>query len=80
MLLTRESMENKLHQILEVLPMDKLNQLVDFAEYLKSREEWDATLELLADPVMRQDVEQGRQQANKGEGRNWREARPHAQS
>ena len=66
-----------IHQRLEVvlseLPPNKLEQVVDFAEYLKSREEWDATLELLNDPDMRRDIEEGREQAKRGEGRSWRE-------
>ena len=58
--------------IAELLPK-KLEQLVDYAEYLKSREEWDATLELMNDPSMQQDVDEGRNQSARGEGRKWRE-------
>jgi hypothetical protein len=47
--------------------------VVDFAEYLKSREEWQATQELMSDPAMREDVEEGRAQAAHSEGRSWRE-------
>jgi len=36
-------------------------------------EEWDATQELMRDPAMREDVEEGRAQAARGEGRSWRE-------
>ena len=47
--------------------------MADFVEYLKSREEWEATQELIANPAMRKDVEEGRAQAARGEGHPWRE-------
>jgi hypothetical protein len=53
--------------------LKRLEQLVDYAEYLKSREEWDATLELMNDPSMRQDLDEGQKQSALGEGRKWRE-------
>ena len=65
-------MEN-LELAIEDLPVDKLLQLIDFAEYLKSREEQEATLELMNDPGMAQDVIEGRKQASRGEGHAWRE-------
>jgi hypothetical protein len=40
---------------------------------MKSREEWDATLELMNDPSMRQDVDEGRKQSACEKGRKWRE-------
>ena len=38
-----------------------------------SRDEWDATIGLLNDPGARRDVEEGREQALRSEGRSWRE-------
>jgi len=70
---TRRSLEERLGEIAGALPLKKLRQLVDFAQYLSSREEWEATLELLSDPGMARDIEEGKAQASKGEGRNWRE-------
>jgi|GEM_PF-2192978 len=55
------------------LPPKIVEQVADYAEYLKSREEWEATQEILNDPSMRRDVEEGRAQAKRGEGRPWRE-------
>jgi len=69
---TRRSLEERLGEIAGALPLKRLRQLVDFAQYLSSREEWEATLELLSDPGMARDIEEGKAQASKGEGRNWK--------
>ena len=70
---THERIQQRLETVLTALSPGKLEQVVDFAEYLKSREEWEVTLELMNDPAMREDVEEGRAQAARGEGRRWRE-------
>ncbi len=68
-----DTIQERLEAILAELPPEKLEQVADFAEYLKSREAWNATQELMSDPAMRADVEEGRAQAARGEGRSWRE-------
>ena len=67
-----KNIQERLRSAIAELPPKKLEQLVDYAEYLKSREEWDATLELMNDPYMRQDVDEGRKQSARGEGNKWR--------
>ena len=69
----RKQIQQRVETALTALPSKKLEQVADFAEYLKSREEWEATLELMNGPAMREDVEEGRAQATCGEGRRWRE-------
>ena len=69
----RERVRERLEGALAELPTRKLEQVADFVECLKSREDWEATQELMGDPVMRKDVEAGREQAARGEGRPWRE-------
>lgn len=68
----RRRIQERLEDTLAELPTKKLEQVADFAEYLKAREEWDATQELMNDPGMRKDIEEGRAQAERGEGRPWR--------
>lgn len=63
----------RLESVLSTLPLQKLEQVIDFAEYLKSREEWEATQEILNDPEMCKDALEGRAQSKRGEGRSWRE-------
>ena len=72
--MARKQIQQRLEAALTALPPRKLEQVADFAEYLRSREDWEATLELVNDPAMREDVEEGRAQAARGEGRRWREA------
>lgn len=69
----RKHLQQRLNTVVSGLPLKKLEQLADFAEYLKSREDWEATLELINDPSMRRDVDEGRKQAEQGEGISWRE-------
>ena len=70
---TVASAKRRLTEAVEGLPRKQVEQLADFAEYLKSREEWEATRELLSDPGMRADVEEGRTEAASGRGRGWRD-------
>lgn len=67
--------KDRLESLIAALPSKKLQQLLDFAEYLKAREDWAATRELIEDPEMSTEVEEGRAQAARGEGRSWREIR-----
>jgi len=76
----RKHIEQRLKAVIDELPPKKLEQLADYAEYLKSREEWIATLELLNDPSMRKDIEEGRAQATRKEGRRWREIQQRVRS
>ena len=73
MAISRTKIKERLEIAIEDLPMNKLLQVIDFAEYLKSHDEQEATLELMNDPGMSQDVNEGREQAVLGEGRAWRE-------
>ncbi len=73
-------LQERLQAALAELPPKKVEQVIDFAEYLKSREEWDATIELLNDPEMRRDIDEGREQAARGEGKPWREVRQNVRS
>ncbi len=66
----------ELKGVMQDLTAEKLELLVDFASYLKSKEEWDATHELLADPGMAEGLAEGQRQARKGEGRSWRNVKP----
>ncbi len=75
-----KNIHERLDAILSSLPPQKLEQVVDFAEHLCSREEWDATLELLNDPGMRRDVDRGREQVRRGETHSWREIQKNVRS
>ncbi|HIN65917.1 MAG TPA: hypothetical protein EYM95_14840 [Candidatus Obscuribacterales bacterium] len=70
---THKHLQERLEAALAELPTKKLEQVVDFAEYILSCEEWDATQELMKYPAMREDVEEGLAQAARGEERSWQE-------
>lgn len=72
---TSSKMKKQLESVIEGVPPKQLGKLLDFAEFLKSREDWAATRELLKDPGMARDVEAGRAQAARREGRAWRDVR-----
>jgi hypothetical protein len=72
---SREKVTQRLDWVISNLPPKKLEQLLEFAEYLKSREDWAATRELMKDPNMVRDVEEGRAQAARGKGKTWRDVR-----
>ncbi len=73
MSIATQKLEDRLKKTIECLSPEKLEQVVDYAEYLHSRDEWDATMELLSDPGMRRDIEEGIQQLKKGETHSWRD-------
>lgn len=54
------------------IPPRKLGVVLDFLSYLEDRESWEATQELLTDPDMRRDVEEGVTQAKRKQGRSWK--------
>ena len=74
---TPSRIKQRLESVIEGLRSKNLEQLLDFAEYLKSREDWAATRELMRDPTMSRDLEEGKVQAARGEGRSWREVKKH---
>ena len=67
--------QERLQKCLALLSPHQLEQLADYAEYLHSKEEWEATQEILNDPNMRNDVDKGIEQIRLGETRSWREIR-----
>ena len=69
---TSTKVKQRLESAIASLPTKKLEQLLEFAEFLRSREDWEATLELTGDPEIFRDVKEGRSQAARGEGRSWR--------
>ena len=76
-LINKRNIQQHLQDILLSMPEDKLALLVDFAEYLKSKDEWEATHELMSDAGMLKDILEGEEQAKRGEGRNWRDIKRH---
>jgi len=75
----QRNIQERLKSVIAELTPKKLEQLVDYVEYLKSREDWEATLELMNDPFMRRDIDEGRKQSAQGKGQSWREVQKSVQ-
>ena len=54
------------------IPPRQLPLVLDFLSYLEDREGWEATKEILSDPGMRGEVEEGVKQAQRKQGKSWR--------
>ena len=67
--------QQRLSEAVEGLSEQKLEEVIDFAQYLRSRDEWEATQELLSDPGMRDDIAEGLKQDRKGDTLGWQEAK-----
>lgn len=75
---SREARLRELERVVAELPASGVREVLDFATYLRSRQEWDATQELLAEAGMRADVQEGRDQARQGRGKPWQTLRKKA--
>ena len=64
----RETAMDKIKRI----PARQLPMVLDFLSYLEDRQGWEATKEILSDPRMRGDVEEGQRQAKRKQGKSWR--------
>ena len=72
---TTKTAHQRLEKSLTVLTPQQIEQLADYAEYLQSKEEWEATQELLCDSEIKQEIDEGLEQIRKGQTRPWREFR-----
>ena len=59
--------KDRLLEQVEALSEERIKALADFAAYLREREEWEATAEILGDKEMAQDI--GRSRKAWAEGR-----------
>ena len=58
--------KSKLLEELESLSQERIKALVDFAAYLREREEWEATGEILGNQEMAQQIERSRKDWSEG--------------
>lgn len=65
--------KERLEKAIINMPQDKLEQLTDYAEYLLSKDEWEATREIMCDPEMKQQVDLGIEEAKAGKVKSWRD-------
>ena len=68
-----QNAEERLKDTITYLSTKQLEQVADFADYLRSREDLEATQEILDDPVMSKKVEKGLEEVRQGKIRPWQE-------
>jgi hypothetical protein len=61
------TLREKAHKIVDVISEKKLAEVIDFLEYLKIKEEVEATNEILDDKKLLESIQRGLIQIEKGE-------------
>ena len=65
----------RLREIVEEIPSERLSEVLDFLEYIKDREEWEATWEVIRDKKFLEGVQRGKRDIEEGRWRRWEEIR-----
>lgn len=65
------TLRNKAHEIVDIISEKKLAEIVDFLEYLKIKEEVEATNELLNDKKLLESIQKGLIQYKNNELVEW---------
>ena len=65
----------RLREIIEEIPSERLSGVLDFLEYIKDREEWEATWEVIRDKKFLEGVQRGKRDIEEGRWRRWEEIR-----
>lgn len=65
--------KEKLRHLVDEIPQDRLALALDFLEYIKDREEWEATNEILNDTEMMKGILKGKDDIKKGRWKKWTE-------
>lgn len=68
-------LKEKAISTIERLPQKRLKEVIDFVEYLESKESIEATEEILADKTLLNGIKKGIDDLNAGRYKPWREVR-----
>ena len=63
---------------LKQLPKNRIRQVIDFIEYLKAKEEWEATKEILSDKEFIASIRRGEEDIKARRYKKWQEVREDA--
>ena len=67
-----KSIRTEAKEALDALSEKKVSVVLDFIDYLREREEWKATDELLSDKKLLRDYRKAREEIRKGKTVKWR--------
>ena len=67
--------ENRALIELKQLPRNRVKQVIDFIEYLKAKEEWEATKEILSDKEFVASIRKGEKDLKAGKYKKWEDVR-----
>ena len=70
-----KQLKNKAIDAISKLPEDRLQEVVDFAEYLERKEEVEATQEILSDKKLLEGIKAGIEDLKAGRIKQWRSIR-----
>jgi PHD/YefM family antitoxin component YafN of YafNO toxin-antitoxin module len=70
-----KSIRTEAKEALDALSEKKVSVVLDFIDYLREREEWQATDELLSDKKLLRDYRKAREEIRKGKTVKWRSIR-----
>jgi len=66
------TVKKKAKEAIETLSDKKARVALDFIDYLREREEWEATAELLSDKKLLMDYKAAREEIKKGNTAKWK--------
>lgn len=69
------AVKKKAKEVIETLSDRKARVALDFIDYLREREEWEATAELLSDKKLLMDYKAAREEIRKGKTVKWKAVR-----
>ena len=70
-MMTQTATKQTVRALLQRLPKGKLQVAVDFLTYLSTKEEWDATLEVLSSPPLLASLKRGQHDLRQGRWVRW---------
>jgi len=70
-MITQTAAQRTATALLRRLPKAKLQVAVDFLTYLSTKEEWDATLDILSSPALLTSLKRGQHDLHQGRWAHW---------
>jgi hypothetical protein len=73
--MTESIIRRRAAALIRELSAKKLKVAVDFLTYLRAKEDWDATLEILEDPALSRSLKRGQRDLKAGRWSRWQDVK-----